>query len=274
MDHTGLFTAAFELSSLWRVEDVRLDPDQEEPHFDLISGEKLLLSQVCWEADQPINDRKSCSWQYLHFFWYKVFIYAALPRVACSGGKTMLVEVPLVNACSGFTLQFEAPEEVRRSEVKEEIYLKGIRWGPLKGVSHLNENQIEIMYWLQPSGFKTARSWRMKERLQEVFQEVRAGNDPAESLRQWIIWARLIQALSFQTTGATIREHTNRVINSCKHQMSNGIAESINFNIQAAIARVRGFRIHDNIFTVIYFLIGKLTHLPRPPYRYARGTGV
>jgi len=47
------------------------------------------------------------------------------------------------------------------------------------------------------------------------------------------------------------------IINSYKHQMSNGTAESINSKIQAAIARARGFRTYDNLFTVIYLLTGK-----------------
>jgi len=52
--------------------------------------------------------------------------------------------------------------------------------------------------------------------------------------------------------------------------MSNGTAESINSKIQAAIARARGFRTYDNLFTVIYLLTGKLTHLPRSPYQHIR----
>jgi len=168
----------------------------------------------------------------------------------------------------------EALEEVRRAEVKEESDLKGIRWGTLKDASHWNEKQIEIMHWLQRSGLKTARAWRMKERLREVLHEARAGGDPAQPLKQWVSWARRSRLSPFKRLGATIRDHMDGIINSYKHQMSNGTAESINSKIQAAIARARGFRTHNNLFTVIYLLTGKLTHLPRPPYQHARGAGV
>lgn len=413
MDPTDLFTAALGLATPWKVDDVRFDPDQGEIHFDVVCSEKRLPCPVCGEVDQPIHDRKSRTWQHLHFFQYKAFIHAALPRVACSCGKTTQVEVPWANARSGFTLLFEALaitlakhlpvrqvahllgvtdhrlwksldrivngarekeshqgahrigvdekhvgrlgyisvfhdadqrrtlfatkgkdkrvfapfiedlkahegdpekieavsmdlsksyqagcrkhlqqadpcfdafhlvklanealEEVRRAEVKEESDLKGIRWGTLKDASSWNENQIEIMHWLQRSGLKTARAWRMKERLREILQQARTGIDPIESLKQWVSWARRSRLAAFKRLGATIRDHIDGIINSYKHQMSNGTAESINSKIQAAIARARGFRTHDNLFTMIYLMTGKLTHLPRPPYQHARGAGV
>jgi len=409
MDPTDLFTAALGLHSPWRVEDVRFDPDQGEIHFDVICGEKRLPCPVCGEVDQPVHDRKSRTWQHLHFFQYKAFIHAALPRVACGCGKTTQVEVPWANTRSGFTLLFEALaitlakhlpvrqvaqllgvsdhrlwkslerivgsareqeshehvqrigvdekhvgrlgyvtlfhdsdtrrtlfatkgkdksvfspfvndlqdhggdknkikavsmdlsrsfqagskkylpqaeqcfdafhiiklanealEEVRRAEVKEESDLKGVRWGTLKDASQWNESQIEIMHWLQRSGLKTARAWRMKERLREILQEARSGTNPAQSLEQWVSWARRSRLHSFKRLGATIRDHMEGIINSYKHHLSNGTAESINSKIQAAIARARGFRSHQNLFAVIYLLTGKLTHLPKSPYQHAK----
>ena len=108
MDPTDLFTAALGLSSPWRVDDVRFIPDQGEIHFDVVCSEKRLPCPVCGEVDQPIHDRKSRTWQHLHFFQYKAFVHAELPRVACRCGKTTQVEVPWANARSGFTLLFEA----------------------------------------------------------------------------------------------------------------------------------------------------------------------
>ena len=410
MDSTDLLTSALGLSSPWRVDDVRFDPEQGEIHFDVVCAEKRLPCPVCGEVNQPIHDRKSRTWQHLHFFQYKAFIHAALPRVACSCGKTTQVEVPWANSRSGFTLLFEALaitlakqlpvrqvahllgvtdhrlwksldrivnsareeeshqsvhrigvdekhvgrlgyisifhdadlrrtlfatsgrdqsvftpfvkdlqahggtpekikavsmdlsksyqagcrkhlpqanqcfdafhliklanealEEVRRAEVKEESDLKGIRWGTLKDASDWNEGQLEMMHWLQRSGLKTARAWRMKERLREVLREARAGIDPIQPLQQWVSWARRSRLSPFKRLGATIRDHMDGIINSYKHQMSNGTAELINSKIQAAIARARGFRTYDNLFTVIYLLTGKLTHLPRSPYQHTRG---
>jgi len=52
-----------------------------------------------------------------------------------------------------------------------------------------------MMYWLQRSGLKTARAWRMKERLREVLREARAGIDPIQPLKQWVSWARAPDSL-------------------------------------------------------------------------------
>ena len=64
MDSTDLFTSALGFSSPWRVDDIRFDPEQREIHFDVICGEKRLPCQVCGETNQPIHDRKTCTWQH------------------------------------------------------------------------------------------------------------------------------------------------------------------------------------------------------------------
>ena len=51
---------------------------------------------------------------------------------------------------------------------------------------------------------------------------------------------------------------------------SNGMAESINADIQAAIARARGFRTFENLRTIVYLLKARLA-LPTSAFqpRYA-----
>lgn len=109
METTGLFTAALGLQPPWEVVDVRFMPEQGEIHFDVACTAKRLPCPGCGTLEQPIHDRKSRSWQHLHFFQYLAFIHAAVPRVACSGcGKTTQVAVPWARPGSGFTLLFEA----------------------------------------------------------------------------------------------------------------------------------------------------------------------
>lgn len=91
-DPTDLFTAALGLQHPWRVEDVRFEPAQGEIHFDVVCSEKRLTCPVCGQTEQSIHDRKARTWQHLHFFQYRAYIHAQLPRVAC--GKTTQVEVP------------------------------------------------------------------------------------------------------------------------------------------------------------------------------------
>ena len=64
---------------------------------------------LCSEGDQPIHDRTQRTWQHLHFFQYKAFVHAPLPRVKCGHcGKVTRVEVPWARPGSGFTLLMDA----------------------------------------------------------------------------------------------------------------------------------------------------------------------
>ncbi|MDX1605560.1 MAG: ISL3 family transposase [Candidatus Competibacterales bacterium] len=109
MDTVGLFTAALGLQSPWEVAHVRFDPEAGEIHFDVACPSKRLACPACGAGDQPIHERKTRSWQHLHFFQYRAYLHVQVPRVACAGcGKTTQAEVPWARPQSGFTLLFEA----------------------------------------------------------------------------------------------------------------------------------------------------------------------
>lgn len=407
METTGLFTAALGLQAPWEVVDVRFTPEQGEIHFDVACASRRLPCPACGVVEQPIHDRRSRSWQHLHFFQYRAFIHADVPRVACGGcGKTTQAVVPWARPGSGFTLLFEAMtvalaksmpvaqvaqmlgvtdgrlwraltqlvgeaheresfaqvsrvgvdekhagrlgyvsvfhdagparrvlygtpgrkaevfarftadlrrhqgdpamieavtmdlskayqrgaaqhlpaaapcfdrfhliklanealEQVRRAEVKSEPDLKGMRWGTLKDAGQWNKRQINDMHWLQRSGLKTARAWRLKEGLRKVLVEAEGERDPELLIKRWVSWARRSRLAPFKRLGATIRDHMHGIVNALRLSLSNGTAESINAKIQAAIARARGFRTLDHLMAIIYLIAGKLTHLPAPPY--------
>jgi len=165
----------------------------------------------------------------------------------------------------------EAMEAVRREEGKQESDLKGMRWGILKDSRQWTRKQINEMHWLQRSGLKRASAWRMKERPREILHQARSGVEPSELLRRWVSWARRSQLVHFKRLGTTIRDHMEGIINSYKYQLSNGTAVSINSKIKAAIARTRGFRTHRNLYSIIYLVAGKLTHIPASPYQQTTG---
>lgn len=109
MEATGLFTAALGLQAPWEVEEVRFTPEQGEIHFDVGFAARRLACPACGADGQPIHDRKARSWQHLHFFQYRAFLHAAVPRVRCTACcKTTQFPVPWARPGSGFTLLFEA----------------------------------------------------------------------------------------------------------------------------------------------------------------------
>ncbi len=104
-----LFTQALGLMPPWAVTSVDFRQAEGAIYFAVECHAKRLACPACGAADQPIHDRIERRWQHLHFFQFRAFIDARLPRVACdSCGKTSQVDVPWARAGSGFSLVLEA----------------------------------------------------------------------------------------------------------------------------------------------------------------------
>lgn len=109
MDATSLFTAALGLQEPWKVAGIRFAPDQGESHFDRTCDAKRLGCPACGGADQPIHNRVQWAWRHLHFFQFKAFLHAPLPRVKCGHcGQVTQVEAPWARPGSGVTLLMDA----------------------------------------------------------------------------------------------------------------------------------------------------------------------
>ena len=159
----------------------------------------------------------------------------------------------------------EALDAVRRAEVVEQPVLKRTRYHWLKDAADWSEHEVDL-HWLRQSGLKTARAWRMKERLRDILAWRRYPHVPVMLLMtQWIRWARRSRLAPFKRLATTFRTHLDGIGNMLLHANSNARAESINADIQSAIARARGFRTFANLRTIIYLLKGRLA-LPRSPY--------
>ena len=408
MDSTSLFTAALGLQDPWKVDEIRFEPEQGEIHFDLACDAKRLGCPVCAAGDQSIHDRTQRTWQHLHFFQFKAFLHAPLPRVKCAQcGKVTQVEVPWARPGSGFTLlmdalvltlakklpvsaiakmfgvsenriwrainvhvesarqattysevralgvdekyvgrrlgylsifhdplarrvigtaegrkadtfetfkadfeshkgqpneikfitmdmsksfqagarkQFpkaeicfdafhisqlihDALDEVRRAEVKQDASLKGSRWGLLKSPIDWTTEQTTDMHWLQRSGLKTARAWRMKQRFKEIHLMCRAGEDPESLYRSWISWAKRSRLEPFKRLSKTLTSHLSGILAAYRLGASNAVAENINSQIQAAIVRARGFKSLSSLTNIIFLTTGKLSNLPANPFQ-------
>ena len=408
MDSTSLFTAALGLQDPWKVAEIRFEPEQGEIHFDLACDAKRLGCPACAAGDQSIHDRAPRTWQHLHFFQFKAFLHAPLPRVKCHQcGKVTQVDVPWARPGSGFTLlmdalvltlakklpvsaiaqmfgvsenriwrainihiesarqatsysevtalgvdekyvgrrlgylsifhdplarrvigtaegrkadtfetfktdfenheghpetikfitmdmsksfqagarkQFpkaeicfdafhlsqlihDAVDEVRRAEVKQDASLKGSRWGLLKSPKDWSSDQITDMHWLQRSGLKTARAWRMKQRYKEIHLMCRAGADPEPLYRSWISWAKRSRLEPFKRLGRTLKAHLPGILAAYRLGASNAVAENINSQIQAAIVRARGFKSLRSLTNIIFLTVGKLANLPANPFQ-------
>jgi transposase len=162
-------------------------------------------------------------------------------------------------------LVHDALDAVRRAEVKQDASLKGARWGLLKSPEDWTRQQITDMHWLQRSGLKTARAWRMKQRFREIHQLCRLGADPEPLYRAWISWARRSRLEPFKRLGKTLKQHLPGILAAYRRGISNAVAENLNSQIQAAIVRARGFKSFRSLTHIIFLTTGKLENLPANP---------
>ena len=104
-----LFTQALGLTSPWAVTGFDFRPAEGAIHFTAACQASRLACPACGAVDQPIHDRLAREWQHLHFFQFRAFIKASVPRVACRQcGKTTQSEVPWARPGSGFPVVMEA----------------------------------------------------------------------------------------------------------------------------------------------------------------------
>ena len=160
----------------------------------------------------------------------------------------------------------EAMDQVRRAEVKHEASLKGCRWATLKDSAHWTIEQITRMHWLQRSGLKTARAWRLKQRLREVFARC---TDPAAAntlLARWISWATRCRLPPFKRLAQTMKKNLAGILEHFRSGLNNGFAEAINGRVQAAKARAKGYATDAHLITISYLVCAKLKHLPKNPW--------
>ena len=72
----------------------------------------------------------------------------------------------------------------------------------------------------------------------------------------WIGWARRCRLPAFKRLAKTLQTHIEGIRHMLTHANSNATAESINADVQSAIARARGFRTFRNLRTIVYLLKG------------------
>lgn len=117
-----------------------------------------------------------------------------------SAAFTKGIELALPNALISYdrfhvvALAGEAMDEVRTAEWKQEAALveqelghltpaerRSILWGMRRNPNTWSQTQVEAMHWLQRANLKSARAWRLKMGLREVFTKARHHNDAEQA---------------------------------------------------------------------------------------------
>ena len=146
---------------------------------------------------------------------------------------------------------------------------RAILWGLRRNPAGWTVTQTTAMHWLQRANLKTARAWRLKMGLREVFAHARSHNDAATAeidLKRWIGWARRSRLDPFKRLATTLKEHFDGVVRGMLDHRSNAFVEAMNGLLQQAKRAARGFRTAANFIAIAYLRLGKLTHLPASPF--------
>ena len=176
----------------------------------------------------------------------------------------------------------QAMDEVRSAEWKTESQRvneelghlsarerRSVLWGMRRNPSSWSNTQIQAMHWLQRANLKSARGWRLKMGLREVFAHARTHNDAEQAkvdLKRWISWARRSRLDPFKRLATTLKQHFDSVIRGMLDNRSNAFVEAMNGVLQQAKRAARGFRTATSVIAIAYLRLGKLTHLPASPF--------
>ena len=177
-----------------------------------------------------------------------------------------------------------AMDEVRREEMRTEPKavrtalgddakaVKAMMWGMRKNPVGWTYHQTASMHWLQRSNLKSARAWRLKQALRELYRGAVAANcavKAEQDLLGWISWARRCRLEPFKRLANTLKERLPGVVRGMLDGRSNAYVEAMNGLLQQTKRAARGFRTVTNFIAIAYLRMSKLKHLPDNPLRAA-----
>jgi transposase len=150
----------------------------------------------------------------------------------------------------------EAVDEVRRTESKRTDDLKNTRYIWLKNEQNLTKTQKETLDKLKDCELETAKAYRMRLILQEIYRYPNPIAPPA--MKDWIDWGLRCRLVPMMEVAKTLKKHYDGVVRYFTSKLSNGLLEGINSLFQAAKRKARGYRSYENMIAVVYLLAGKL----------------
>jgi transposase len=166
----------------------------------------------------------------------------------------------------------KAVDAVRREEAREESWLKKTRWVWLKDQTKWTAKEQDKMDWMPHSRLKTARAWRIKEALRDIYRNSRNdAQQSARALKKWLHWAQRSQLHPIKDLAKTIKQHWAGILKAFDaSHLHTGYVEAVNSLLQAAKAKARGYGTTDHFIAMAFLIAGRLSHLPSNPLQKAR----
>jgi transposase len=166
----------------------------------------------------------------------------------------------------------KAVDAVRREEARQENWLKKTRWCWLKDKAKWTDKERDKMDWMPHSRLKTARAWRIKEALRDIYTNSRTdATQSAQALKKWLHWAQRSRLHPIKDLAKTIKQHWAGILKAFDaSHLHTGYVEAVNSLLQAAKAKARGYGTTEHFIAMAFLIAGKLSHLPSNPLQKAR----
>jgi transposase len=146
--------------------------------------------------------------------------------------------------------------------------MRQLAWGMRRNPAGWSRSQTEAMHWLQRSNLRSARAWRLRMGLRDVYREAARHRDEeaaAASLKAWLSWATRSRLEPFRRLAQTLRAKFDAVVRGMMPDRNNAYVEAMNGLLQNVKRAARGFRTSDNFIAIAYLRMGRLENLPRNP---------
>ena len=120
----------------------------------------------------------------------------------------------------------------------------------------------EKMDWLPHTRLKTARVWRLKEALRDIYGARGDAQHSAQALKGWRHWAQRSRLPAFGDLAKTVKQHWAGILKAFDaSRLHTGYVEAVNSLLQAAKAKARGYGTTEHFIAMAFLIAGKLSHL-------------
>lgn len=149
----------------------------------------------------------------------------------------------------------EAVDEVRRNESKNNDWIKGTRYLWLKNLQNLTADEKEKLVELESANLDTMQAWQMRLNLQELFK---CGSiaSARKFLDRRFAWVETSDLEPMIKAARIIMAKADDILRSITSNISNGLLEAINGNVQAAKRKAKGYRAKHNLKLMVYLIAG------------------
>jgi len=161
----------------------------------------------------------------------------------------------------------DALDKVRRNEWRDGQPVKGARFLLLRNVENLTAAQAALLEELRTRNATLARAWQLKENFRDFYRQTSL-EDAHGFLKGWIADAIISDIDAIKETAWTFFDHFSGIMRWHISRIDNAVMEALAGLVQAAKAKARGYRNHDNLITIAYLVAGKL-QLPTYPLKTA-----